>query len=183
MYMCTYICMYTYTYYICMYIYGLRSAEWIWFYGWLLSPSAPSPSCTRARIQLRASRSPRTYTYTPAASSRASSPVQPGVPNTNTNGVGPIHQGTKPRAINLFARQPATRHCVYPHVNHYVRPRDVESAPLRTERARSVSPRISNSSFPVVARRNAVRANRPRDANISDIRTIIWETSRGIRVP
>lgn len=36
----------------------------------------------------------RLYTYTPAASSRASSPVQPEVPNTNTNGVGPVHQGT-----------------------------------------------------------------------------------------
>jgi len=41
--------------------------------------------------------------------------------------VGPIQRGTEPRAINLFARQPATRHCVYPHVNHYVRPRDVET--------------------------------------------------------
>lgn len=124
---------------------------------WLLSPGAPSPSCTRARIQLRFSShrsvllAYRIYTYTSAASS----PVQPGVPSTNTNGVGPIHRGTKPRAINLFARQPATRHCVYPHVNHYVRPRDVESAPLRT--ACSVSPRIPNSPFPVAARRNTPR--------------------------
>lgn len=73
----------------------------------------------------------RIYTYTSSASTRANSPVQSGVSSTNTNGVGPIHWGTKPRAINLFARQPATRHCVCPHVNHYVRPRNVESAPLR----------------------------------------------------
>ena len=56
----------------------------------------------------------------------------------------PVHQGTKPKAINLFARQPATRHCVYPHVNHYVRLRDIEPD------TRPVSQRISNSPFPAV---------------------------------
>ena len=56
----------------------------------------------------------------------------------------PIHRGTKPKAINLFARQPATRHCVYPHVNHYVRLRDIEPD------TRPVSQRISNSPFPAV---------------------------------
>lgn len=55
-----------------------------------------------------------------------------------------VHQGTKPKAINLFARQPATRHCVYPHVNHYVRLRDIEAD------TRPVSQRISNSPFPPV---------------------------------
>lgn len=114
-------------------------------------------SLFHARIQSRAPLvvCARVYssTYTLAASSRASSPgPEPGVPIPTT--VGPVHRGTELRAINLFARQPATCHCVYPHVNHYVRPRNIELAPLR----------IPNSPFPAAAPRNAT-AGYPRYPN------------------
>lgn len=139
--MCMYIYIHTYIY-ICTYIYGLRGTEWIWFYGWLLRPGAPSPSCTSTRIQLRASLTDLCFSrivHTPTRSRQAhgqaarSSTGCP-IPIPVRRGVGPIHRGTEPRAINLFARQPATRHCVYPHVNHYVRPRDVEPTPYRALR-------------------------------------------------
>lgn len=71
---------------------------------------------------------------------------EPGVPIPTA--VGPVSTGgTELRAINLFARQPATCHCVYPHVNHYVRPRNIELAP----RAPRSAANSYNLPFPAVA--------------------------------
>lgn len=102
-----------------------------------ITRSSHRSPCTHAAI----------HTYTQRAHGQAAQ-SSPGY--QYQAGVGPVHRGTKPRAINLFARQPATRHCVYPHVNHYVRPRNIEPAPRRATRCEFPAP-----SFPVVARRNA----------------------------
>ena len=64
--------------------------------------------------------------------------LYPPIPSTTSSSSS---TRTKPKAINLFARQPATRHCVYPHVNHYVRPRDIDAL-------RIFIPNLTYSQFP-----------------------------------
>lgn len=128
---------------------------WIPRHGVYGSTEATQPRRTlslfRARIQLRAPAvvCARIELYLHARGKlTASSPdPEPRVPIPTA--VGPVHRGTELRAINLFARQPATCHCVYPHVNHYVRPRNIELAPRRAPL------RIPNSPFPAAAPRNA----------------------------
>jgi len=81
-----------------------------------------------------------------------------------------VHRGTEARAINLSARQAATRHCVYPHVNHYVRPRDIESGARRIpESARGAKPERSSRATPISGPPavNAQRARALRQASRS----------------
>lgn len=127
--------------------------ECIWFYGWLLSPGAPSPSFAHAYNYALLSRCACVHIHTgpPTRSRQAHGQAQPGSREPGVpipTAVGPVSTGgTELRAINLFARQPATCHCVYPHVNHYVRPRNIELAP----RAPRSAANSYNLPFPAVA--------------------------------
>jgi len=94
---------------------------------------SPSPARAYARIQLRVSLSRirahagvrHAHTLAVGLTGEQSGPAR------GYQYQRPVHRGTEARAINLLARQAATRHCVYPHVNHYVRPRNIESRALR----------------------------------------------------
>lgn len=83
-------------------------------------------SDTSARFE-PASQSPHVHAYranpSPLTLSRAGIRTRLQRPPT-----GEESEGAK--AINLRTRQPATRHCVYPHVEHYVHPRDMDGYSL-----------------------------------------------------
>lgn len=83
-----YLCIYIHTY---VYIYGSRSTECIWFYGWLLSPGAPSPSFAHAYNYALLSPSVHIYrsTYEPHNTG--------GQPGSRVPGV-PIHQRPSARS-------------------------------------------------------------------------------------